>query len=135
MKTKQLRAADDSHELMLSLLLSSVTPAQADAGACRTTGGRGQAGSAPTLTDHTAGVVCAPHVSFSLSGRACLAAGGGGFTGLFSPCGTVSVPNRSTGATCRFRGGGKGGTLLLSSLRFSGTRLIGPGHWFSGGPL
>lgn len=136
MKIKQLRAADDSDELVLSLFFSSsMTLAQAD-GACRTTGSQGQqapCGPRPaTLTDHTTGVVCAPRVSFSLRGRGRLA---GGFTGLFSPRGTVPVPNRSTSATCRFRRGGQGGALLLFSLRLSRTHLIGPGDWLSVGPL
>lgn len=85
-----------------------------------------------TLTDHTTGVVRTPRVSFRLRGRGCLA---GGFTGLFSRRGAVSVPNSSAGATCRFRGGRQGGTLLLFSLRFSRTHLIGPGDSFSVGPL
>lgn len=52
-----------------------------------------------TLTDHTTGVVSVPWVNFSLSGWGCLACG---FTGLFSPCGNVSVPSCSASATCRF---------------------------------
>lgn len=84
------------------------------------------------LTNPATSVVSAPRVSFSLSGWACLACG---FSSLFSPWGTVSVPGCGCSATCRFGRGGQSGTLLFFSLNVSRSHLVCPGEGFSITPL
>lgn len=88
------------------------------------------------LTDPATSVVSAPRVSFSLSGRACLACG---FSYLFSPRGAVSaVPGCGRSAARGFGGrrrGGQGGALLLFSLSVARSHLVSPGGGFSIAPL
>lgn len=84
------------------------------------------------LTSPVTSVVSAPRVSFSLGRTACLACG---FSCLFSPRGTISVLACAYGATGRLWRGRLSGTLLLFSLRVSGSRLVSPGEGFSVTPL
>lgn len=84
------------------------------------------------LTSPATSVVSAPWVSFSLSGCTCLACG---FSCLFSPQGTLSVPGCGRSATRRFGRGRQSDTLLFFSLSVSRSDLVCPGNGFSIRPL
>ena len=84
------------------------------------------------LTSPATNGVSASRIRFSLGGWACLACG---FSCLFSPRGTVSVPGCGCSATHSFGRGGQSGTLLFFSLSISRFHLGSSGKRFSIRPL
>lgn len=84
------------------------------------------------LTNHTTSGGSAPRVSFSLSGRACLACG---FSSLFIPRSTLPVLGGDCSATRRFGRSRQSGALRSLFLHISRSHLLSPGEGFRGGPL